>query len=79
MPVYTKYYTGIPNAPGVVDPELSFVTILRVSREGDVYQQISTIPVLGKPEFFYNQPNGRIIFGPDRLIGGEKISVTFRV
>jgi hypothetical protein len=92
MAVYTKTYNGVPGAASIVDPELAFVTILQVTREGKVQQQIDTTPSDTLPKFYYNAPPGRILFsGLLRFTTGmgsdpygarttpEKITVTYKV
>lgn len=55
-----RYYTGTPGLSYLIEPELAFVTILTVSRNGEVYKEVTGTPT-GR-EFKYTS-TGRIDFG----------------
>lgn len=64
MPVKTKYYIGIFGSTGFTDPELAFTTILKVTRSGLNFYQITG----GEPaglQFLYLSADGGIFFDPN--------------
>jgi hypothetical protein len=81
------YYTGTPGLSYINEPELAFVTILTVSRQGSVYKEVASSPT-GR-EFTYTS-TGRIDFGTAiewvvtdigsaEILTGEKVYVKFKI
>lgn len=62
MAVYSRTYYGTPGLYDIVIPDLAYVNILMVAREGAVHNQVLTTPAEGSKEFYYEQANGRIVF-----------------
>lgn len=62
MAVHKKTYYGPPGSFAIVDPALSYVTVLHVEREGKGQVQVSGTPEAGSLEFQYVAASGRIIF-----------------
>jgi hypothetical protein len=82
-----RYYTGTPGLSYINEPELAFVTILTVSRQGSVYKEVTGTPT-GR-EFKYTS-TGRIDFGTamewvvtdlgsSETLTGEKVYVKFKI
>lgn len=66
MAVHVKYYFGTPGANSITDPELAYVTILRVARDGVVHREWEYDALYtGTAEFKYGPPTGYIEFNPD--------------
>jgi hypothetical protein len=55
-----RYYTGTVGLSYIIEPEIAFVTILTVSRNGAIYKKVGSSPT-GR-EFVYTS-TGRIDFG----------------
>lgn len=64
MSVHVKYY--IPTTPvnTVSDPDLAYVNVLRVTRDGLVYTKTDSIPAEGSMNFQHDASIGEIIFDP---------------
>lgn len=82
-----RYYTGTVGLTYIIEPELAFVTILTVSRNGSIMTEVSGTPTGN--EFKYTS-TGRIDFGtaielvpvrigPFDTYQGEKIYVKYKV
>lgn len=64
MAVQEKYYLGTGGSNMLTAPELSYVTILHVEREGLGHRVIDTIPTTGQRAVQYVPSQGRLIFDP---------------
>jgi hypothetical protein len=82
-----RYYIGTPGLTYINEPELAFVTILTVSRNGVIYTEVGSTPTGN--QFKYTS-TGRIDFGtelelvPTRVgpfdtYRGELVYVKFKV
>lgn len=68
--VYTRTYYGVPGQSYIIDPLLSFVTILKVAREENVHRKVSSSP--GSLQFTYDNANGRIDFDANNPFTGTE-------
>lgn len=82
-----RYYTGTPGLTYINEPELAFVTIITVSRNGVICTEVGSTPTGN--QFKYTS-TGRIDFGtaielvpvrigPFDTYQGEKIYVKYKV
>lgn len=70
MGVHKKYYNATPGAHILSAPELSYVTILHVEREGAMHRVINVPPTTGQRACQYLAPSGQLIFDADNPFGG---------
>lgn len=91
MPVFTKYYRGLPGQTMIMDMELAFVSVLKVTRSGLVHRMWD-YDALWTPGlvFKYNPWMGAVEFNPANPFEGplagrpngrllEAITITYKI
>lgn len=82
-----RYYTGTPGLTYINEPELAFVTIITVSRNGSIMTEVSGTPTgnefkytsTGRIDFSYPISETAIDIGSSEILVPEKIYVKYKV
>lgn len=66
-----KYYLGEMGLTTITDPDLAYVNILRVTKDGQVHTAIEGTPATGALDFGYEPGLGKVLFDPANPFPGS--------